>query len=100
MTTYTKKSTHEIAVVEVVPEKVIPAETLPEKIYDYGFLLKQVADIQSQWDEQLAQKQKEIVEINEQRGKEKAFVEKLITEAKKLGIEEEPIKVIIEEDGK
>ena len=88
MTTYTKKSEYEIAVVEVIPEKVIPAETLPEKVYDYSFLLDQVVDIQSQWDEQVAQKEKEITEINEQRGKEKAFVEKLIVEAKKLGIKE------------
>lgn len=86
MSTYTKKNENEIAVVEVIPEKIIPAETLPEKVYSYAFLLKQRDDIQTQWDEQLAQKANEIDEINTKRAEEKAFVEKLIAEADKLGV--------------
>lgn len=90
-TEYTKKSEHEIGVVEVIPEKIIPAETLPEKVYDYNFLIGQRSSIITQWDEQLAQKQKEIDEINTKRAEEIAFVEKLISEAEKLGITEKKV---------
>lgn len=97
MSKYTKVSENELAVVETIPEKIIPAETLPAKVYEYSFLKKQVIDIQNQWDEQLAQKNAEIAEINEKRGAEKAEVEKYILEADKLGIAEK-IEQPIEEE--
>lgn len=94
METFTKKDENTILFQEVKPEVIIPSETLPEKEYDYNFLLKQKDDIQKQWDEQIEQKNKEIVEINERQGKEKAFVEKLIAEADKLGIVAKKIEAI------
>lgn len=85
-TIYTKKDESTIIVQEVKPEEIILEEILPEKEYDYVFLLKQKENIQKQWDEQIEQKNKEILEINERQSKEKIFVEKLILEANKLGI--------------
>lgn len=85
-TTYEKKDDNTIIVNEVKLQEIIPEKVLPAKEYDYSFLKKQVLDIQKQWEEQLAQKKNEIDEINIKRAEEIAFVEKLITEADKLGI--------------
>lgn len=92
-TTFVRKDNNTLIVHEVEPERLIPANFLPAKEYDYAFLLKQRDDIQTQWDEQLAQKDKEIANINEQRSKEKAFVEQLIMEAGKLGIVEKELPI-------
>lgn len=85
-TTYTKVDNHTISVIEVKPQEIIHEKVLPAKEYEYSFLLKQRDSIQNQWDEQLAQKNKEIEEINTNRGAEKEKVDNLISEAKKLGI--------------
>lgn len=50
-TTFVRKDNNTIIVHEVEPEKLIPANILPAKEYDYAFLLKQRDDIQIQWDE-------------------------------------------------
>lgn len=97
ITTYKKVGEYEIEVVETQPEEIIPEKTLPSKVYEYGFLLKQRIDIRSQWNKQLIQKQKEVDEINAKCGKEMAFVESLIAEADKLGITENPKQITIEE---
>lgn len=104
-TIYTKEYENTLTVIEIEPAKVIPEKVLPARKYEYGFLLSQRDSIQNQWDEQLAQKAKEIEEINLVRGEEKAFVEKLILEADKLGIivkqevvvEEVVAEVVVEE---
>lgn len=88
---YTKKDDNTLTVVEVILEKTIPKETKPAKDFNYSFLLKQVIEIQKQWDEQLAQKQAEITKINTKRQEEKDFVEKLIAKAVKLGLKEDVV---------
>lgn len=97
MEQYKKVSEYEIEIVETKSQEIIPEKVLPAKVYDYGFLLKQKIDIRSQWNKQLVQKQKEVDEINAKRGEEMAMVEKLIAEANRLGITENPKSVIIEE---
>lgn len=93
---YIKKDDYTITIKEVIPEEIIPEKVLPDRDYNYTFLLKQRDDIQTQWDEQLVAKNKEIDEINQKRQEEKAFVEKLIVEAEKLGISESTVEPIIE----
>jgi hypothetical protein len=85
-TKYSIKNYSTLVVEEVVPEKVIPAETKPAKEYDYNFLKQQKVEIQKQWDEMLAQKNKEIEEINVARQKEMDFVDELLKKSDELGV--------------
>jgi hypothetical protein len=85
-TKYTKKDYSTLVVTEVIPEKVIPAVTKEPVEYDYTFLKQQKVDIQKQWDEMIAQKNKEIDEINSARQKEMDFVDEMITKADELGV--------------
>ena len=88
-TKYTKKENSTLVVQEVIPAQVIP-EKLKEPVeYSYDFLKQQKIDIQKQWDEMLAQKNKEIEEINSARQKEMDFVDEMIAQADLLGITEE-----------
>jgi hypothetical protein len=88
-TKYTKKENSTLVVQEVIPAQVIP-EKLKEPVeYSYDFLKQQKVDIQKQWDEMLAQKNKEIEEINSARQKEMDFVDEMIAQADLLGITEE-----------
>jgi 5-enolpyruvylshikimate-3-phosphate synthase len=95
-TKYSIKNYSTLVVEEVIPEKVIPAEVKEAKEYDYTFLIKQKADIQKQWDEMIAQKNKEIEEINAARQKEMDFVDAMIAKADELGVKEDvkPLKEI------
>jgi len=85
-TKYIKVDNHTIRFIEVQPQEIIPENVLPAVEYEYSFLLKQKDSIQNQWDEQLAQKNKEIEDINVLREAEKVRIDNLILEAKKLGI--------------
>lgn len=85
-TKYSVKNYSTLVVEEVIPEKIIPAETKPAKEYDYNFLKQQKVDIQKQWDEMLDQKNKEIEEINVARQKEMDFVDEMIAKADELGV--------------
>jgi hypothetical protein len=85
-TKYTKGDYSTLVVEEVIPEKVIPAEVKEAKEYDYTFLKQQKVDIQKQWDEMIAQKNKEIEEINSARQKEMDFVDEMIAKADELGV--------------
>jgi hypothetical protein len=85
-TKYTKKDYSTLVVTEVIPEKVIPAVIKEPVEYDYTFLKQQKVDIQKQWDEMIAQKNKEIDEINSARQKEMDFVDEMITKADELGV--------------
>ena len=85
-TKYSVKNYSTLVVEEVIPEKVIPAEVKEAKEYDYNFLKQQKVEIQKQWDEMLAQKNKEIEEINSARQKEMDFVDELLKKADELGI--------------
>jgi len=85
-TKYSVKNYSTLVVEEIIPEKVIPAEVKEAKEYDYNFLKQQKVEIQKQWDEMLAQKNKEIEEINSARQKEMDFVDELLKKADELGI--------------
>lgn len=95
-TKYSIKNYSKLVVEEVIPEKIIPEEVKEAKEYDYTFLIKQKADIQKQWDEMIAQKNKEIEDINATRQKEMDFVDVMIAKADELGVKENvnPIKEI------
>lgn len=85
-TKYSIKNYSTLVVEEVIPEKVIP-EVVKEAVeYDYSFLKQQKVDIQTQWNEMLSQKKKEIDEINTTRQKEMDFVDEMIAKADELGI--------------
>ena len=88
-TKYTKKDANTLIVEEVVPQQVIPEKVKDSVEYTYGFLLKQKADIQKQWNEMIAQKNAEIDGINAARQKELDFVNELIVKADELGITNE-----------
>jgi hypothetical protein len=85
-TKYSVKNYSTLVVEEVIPEKIIPAVTKEPVEYDYDFLKKQKVDIQKQWDDMLAQKNKEIDEINVARQKEMDFVDEMIAKADELGV--------------
>ena len=85
-TKYSIKNYSTLVVEEVVPEKVIPAETKPAKEYDYNFLKQQKINIQKQWDEMIAQKNKEIEKINVARQKEMDIVDDLLKKSDELGV--------------
>ena len=76
----------------VIPE--VPAKELPPVMYEYSFLLKQKVDIQKQWDEQIAQKNKEIDDINLARQAEIDEVSALISGADNLKIVAKPIEIL------
>ena len=101
-TKYSVKNYSTLVVEEVIPEKVIPAEVKEAKEYDYTFLKQQKVDIQKQWDEMLAQKNKEIEEINSARQKEMDFVDEMIAKADELGVvakeEVKPVKEVLQEE--
>ena len=98
-TKYSIKNYSTLVVEEVVPEKVIPAETKPAKEYDYNFLKQQKISIQKQWDEMIAQKNKEIEKINVARQKEMDIVDDLLKKSDELGVvakeEVKPVEEVI-----
>ena len=100
-TKYSVKNYSTLVVEEFIPEKVIQAEVKEAKEYDYNFLKQQKVDIQKQWDEMIAQKNKEIEEINSARQKEMDFVDEMIAKADELGVvakeEVEPVEEVKEE---
>jgi hypothetical protein len=103
-TKYTKKENSTLVVQEVIPAQVIP-EKLKEPVeYSYEFLKNQKVDIQKQWDEMIAQKNKEIEEINSARQKEMDFVDELLKKADELGVvakeEVEPVEEVLQEADK
>ncbi len=79
MKTYEKIDEQRLSVVEMKPAEVLPAKT-----YDYGFLKQQLINIQEQKDRDNALRDAEIAEV-----------EKLIVEADKLGIIEK-VEAVIE----
>ena len=85
-TKFSIKNYSTLVVEEIIPEKIIPAETKSAVEYEYSFLLKQKEDIQKQWDEMVAQKNKEIEDINVARQKELDFVNEMIAKADELGV--------------
>jgi len=95
-TKYSIKNYSTLVVEEVVPEKVIPAETKPAKEYDYNFLKQQKISIQKQWDEMIAQKNKEIEEINSARQKEMDIVDDLLKKSDELGVVAKEVKPVEE----
>jgi PAB1-binding protein PBP1 len=98
-TKYSVKDYSTLVVEEIIPEKVIPAEVKEAKEYDYSFLKQQKVDIQKQWDEMIASKNKEIDEINSARQKEMDFVDELLKKSDELGVvakEVEPVEEVKE----
>ena len=87
----TKLNDNSISVIKEVD--AIPAKELPPVTYDYDFLLNQKESIQKQWDEMVAQKNKEIDDINTARKAELDEVVALLSEADKLEVVAKPIKV-------
>lgn len=85
-TQYIKKDYSTLIVKEVVPQQIIPEQIKEDKEYSYNFLIKQKEDIQKQWDEQVAQKNKEIEDINIARQKELDEVKELLFKCEEVGI--------------
>lgn len=90
-TQYIKKDYSTLIVKEVVPQQIIPEQIKEDKEYSYNFLIKQKEDIQKQWDEQVAQKNKEIEDINIARQKELDEVKELLFKCEEVGITGEVI---------